>query len=342
MASQARNTTSALERCKKLQSRPDRFGLYTALRAVECAHPDQPRIGQASHLVDEPFRIAQMPSMNFAASSISNVDQTKQGQIRIWQSVLGLFGPNGPLPLHLTETAWQRLHNHSDPTITGFLNLFHHRLLSLFYRARADAEPALHFDRPHQDRFQDYVGSLCGLGTEAFRDRDAMPDMAKLHFAGRLGSQAKNSEGLEEILATYLQLPIRIEQFAGQWIALPIDSRNAIGTRRSTSLLGRSATIGSHVWDCQQKFRIVVGPVNLDDYERLLPGGDSLKRLRAVVRNYLGHELQWEVQVRIQKDAVPRMQLGVQGSLGWRDWLSNEPMPAERGDLVLQDDEGQA
>ncbi len=337
MADSTRNSASALERGRELEEHPKKFGLYTALRTLECANPNSPRVGEATHANQESFRVAQPASMNFPATSLVDADRTPEGHLRIWQNVFGLFGPNGPLPLHLTETAWQRAHNFGDPTITAFLNIFHHRMLSLFYRVRANAEPTLHFDRPDNDRFQDYVGSLLGLGTVAFRDRDAMPDMAKLHFAGRLSSQTRNAEGLEAILASYLNLPIRIEQFVGQWVALPEHSRNRLGARPKTTMLGVSTTIGSHVWDCQQKFRIVVGPVKYDDYKRLLPGGKSLQRLGAVVRNYVGHSLQWEVQVCLQKNAVPSLQLGLTGNLGWQDWLTSETPAKDRTDLVLQE-----
>ncbi len=337
MASENGQTVSAVELCRRLNEKPRSFGLYTALRALECAHPEAARVGEADHPADEPVRLAQEPRMNFPASSISHVDSSPQGYTQIWQQVLGLFGPNGPMPLHLTETAWQRLHNHDDPTIMAFFNLFHHRMLSLFYRARANAEPTFHFDRPGEDRFQDYVGSLIGLGTPAFRNRDEMPDLAKLHFAGLLGCQTRNAEGLEVILGTYLNLPVRIEQFSGQWVPLPDDGRNSLGMQLGTTTLGTNTTIGSHVWDCSQKFRIVVGPLSLDDYERLLPGGCSLKRLRAVVMNYVGHQLQWEVRLVLKNDQVPSMQLGICGQLGRRDWLLSEPEANDRGDLILQE-----
>lgn len=337
MASEDGSTASALEHCRRLHEKPTSFGLYSALRALECANPDGARIGHADHPYDEPVRLGQEPRLNFPSSSISHLDSSPAGYTQVWQQVLGLFGPNGPLPLHLTETAWQRLHNHDDPTIMAFCNIFHHRMISLFYRARADAEPTFHFDRPEDDRFQDYVGSLIGMGTPAFRNRDAMPDLAKLHFAGILGCQTRNAEGLEVILGSYLKLPVRIEQFAGQWVELPEDSRNQLGLRMGTTTLGANATIGSHVWDCTQKFRIAVGPLSLEDYERLLPGGESLKRLKAVVRNYVGHQLEWEIRLVLKEQQVPQMQLGITGQLGWRDWLLSDKAAEDRGDLVLQE-----
>ncbi len=76
----------------------------------------------------------------------------------------GLFGPNGPLPLHLTEYARERRRHHSDNTLSAFADLFHHRLILLFYRAWADAQSVNSLDRPDGHRFVDYVASLMNMG----------------------------------------------------------------------------------------------------------------------------------------------------------------------------------
>jgi type VI secretion system protein ImpH len=99
--------------------------------------------------------------------------------------------------------------------------------------------------------------------------------------------------------------------------------------------LGFSATIGDRVWDCQTKFRIVAGPVDLADYQRLLPGGDSLERLMAIVKNYTGLELDWDLHLLLKEREIPQTQLGTLGQLGWTTWLVSQPPTADADDLVL-------
>ena len=48
------------------------------------------------------------------------------------EEIFGLLGPNGPLPLHLTEYVRERLRHHADPTFARFLDLFHHRFALFF------------------------------------------------------------------------------------------------------------------------------------------------------------------------------------------------------------------
>jgi type VI secretion system protein ImpH len=209
-------------------------------------------------------------------------------------------------------------------------------MLSLFYRAWADSEPTVNYDRPETDRFALYVGALFGLGMPSLRDRDAMPDGAKLHYAGRLVCQTRNPEGLQRILLNYFCMPARLGEFVGRWINLPTNCLCCLGASPSTGSLGRTTTVGARVWDCQQHFRVVMGPMDYDRYRQFLPGGDSLQRLIAFVRNYVGDELGWDLQLILKKEQTPPPELAMGGRLGWTIWLYGR-LPQEHPDnLVLQ------
>src|SRR5690606_21494835 len=121
-----------------------------------------------------------------------------------------------------------------------------HRLLALFYRAWAEAEPAVSFDRPAEDRFGGWVAALIGLGEPSLRDRDAMPDLAKLHFAGLLAGQARHPDGLAALLAGFFGLRVAIEEFAGEWVALARHQQCRLGESEESGGLGVSITVGSH------------------------------------------------------------------------------------------------
>jgi type VI secretion system protein ImpH len=305
-----------------LAAAPEAFDFYQALRRIEALYADSPRLGTAPRPAQEPVRLGQEPSLAFAPATLAAFEPaTAARPARLVSRFFGLFGPNGPLPLHLTEYAYERRHNLHDPTIARFADLFHHRMLSLFYRAWAAAQPTVAYDRPQRDSFAVYVGALFGLGTAEMRDRDAMPDLAKLHFAGRLAAQARNAEGLQALISAFFTVPVRIEEFVGEWLTLPADARCLLGRSRETGGLGTTATVGGRVWSAHHKFRIVVGPMRFAEYERLLPGGDSLARLTAIVRNYAGDELSWDVNLVLREDEVPALSLGRQGRLGWTTWL---------------------
>ncbi|KAA6187368.1 type VI secretion system baseplate subunit TssG [Thiohalocapsa marina] len=336
MATDHRPTPDALALLSALEREPWRFGFLQTLRALECQHAERPRLGETVRAADDMVRLGQEPSLIFAPAELAALRRSGTGRApRLLVYFLGLLGPNGPLPLHLTDYARDRLRNAGDATFARFLDLFNHRMLSLFYRAWAQAQPAVSFDRPGKDRFGTYLGSLHGIGMPGYRHRDAMPDLFKLHHSGHLSCQARHAEGLGAILSDYLKLPVRIEEFIGHWLQLPQDCRWRLGESPEAGCLGLTTTIGGRVWDHQSKFRIRVGPLRLSDYLRLLPGGKSLSAVKAIVRNYVGQPLDWDLNPVLARPEVPAIRLGKAGCLGWTTWLTSRPLARDGDDLKL-------
>ncbi|MEM0925086.1 MAG: type VI secretion system baseplate subunit TssG [Planctomycetota bacterium] len=319
----------------RMGSEPYRFDFYHAMRVLESVHSDRPRFGKSLRLSEEAIRFSQIPSLKFAPTTIAEFASMDGGLQKLGIYFFGLCGPNGALPLHLTEYVRDRIRHNDDHTLAAFLDIFHHRMIALFYRAWADAQPTVHRDRPTNDRFAMYIGSLIGLGMESMRDRDEVPDLAKLFYAPQLSNQVRHPEGLESILADFFRLPVRIDEFVGDWIELPRDCQFRLGESPQSATLGVGCTIGSHVWDCQQKFRITIGPIGWDDFVRLLPGTENEKRLHSLVKNYVGDELLWDVNLVLKQSETPSMQLGNQ-RLGETAWIDREQVHQDARDLIIE------
>jgi type VI secretion system protein ImpH len=337
MAGTDRKTADHLaELTRALQARPYEFGFYQVLRSIECLYAERPRLGASQRPADDPIRLAQEPAMTFEASSLTGFEPGKDGKPhRLMVRLLGLLGPNGPLPLHLTEYAQARKRDFGDRTFAKFLDVFHHRMLSLFYRAWANNEPTVSFDRPEADRFADYVGSLAGLGMSSLRKRDDISDHTKFYYSGRLAVQAKCAEGLQAILTDYLNIPVAIEEFVGEWMPLPQENICRLGIDKVNGTLGQSVIVGSNVWGSQQKFRIILGPLGIEDYVRLLPTGDRIRRLIALIRNYIGDELAWDVRLILKREELPATRLDGNSRLGWTSWLGERASEKDAGDLAF-------
>jgi type VI secretion system protein ImpH len=334
MADENRTAAKSVALLRALEQEPYRFGFFQALRRLECAYPERARTGTSNRPQDDPVRFGQEPSMAFAPATLSGCKLSRKGfPPRLSVLFFGLFGPNGPLPLHLTEYSRDRLRNADDPTLARFADMFHHRLLSLFYRAWADAEPTTSLDRPQDDRFSRLLGALCGIGNEAMRDRDAMPDFAKLYFTGRLSAQTRNAEGLLAVLRYYFHMPVSLQQFVGEWLTVPAQFCMRLGESIQTCALGQTTTLGARVWECQHKFRLTFGPLSMDEYQRLLPGGTTLVRLFAIVRNYAGDEFNWDINLILKREEFRPTVLGAFGQLGWTTWMS-EQMPDKDPDRL--------
>lgn len=336
MASSQRPPADAVALLADLQRAPWNYSFYQVMRRIECVYRDKPRLGRSRRPVDDPLRLAQEPSMAFATSTLASFAPGAGGRPpRLEVRFFGLLGPNGPLPLHLTEFTRDRMRNSADRTLARFLDVFHHRMLCLFYRAWANAQPAVSYDRPEHDRFATYVGSLFGVGMPALQARDAVPDEAKLHFAGRFAAHSRNAEGLEAVLRGFFGNHLWLQEFVPAWLELPQEGRCRLGESPATGTLGVSAAIGERVWDCQHRFRIRYGPIDLEAYERMLPGGRSLQRMLALVRNYVGDEYAWDVNLILECEQVPQTRLGQYGRLGWTTWLAPETLTEAADDLHL-------
>ena len=321
---------------ERLEKCPYDFDFFQAVRLLQRQFSDQPRIGCSLAPAQDPIRFTQSPSLAFPASTLEGLQRrTATGVPKLAVNFFGLMGPNGPLPPHLTEYARDRERHSGDRTISSFINVFNHRLLCFFFRAWAASQKAVDLDRPAEQNFAVYIGSLFGIGLESLQGRDAVPDAAKLYFAGRLAGQTRNAEGLEAILQEYFDIATDVQTFLGRWMDLPSDSLCQLGASPDTGSLGVTAIVGSRIWDCQLSFRIHLGPMSLADYRRMLPNGDAFQRLKYWVLNYCGEHFFWDVQLVLRAGEVPDIALGKSGDLGWTTWLKTQPLSHDADDLIL-------
>lgn len=320
----------------QLTAQPFAFDFYAAVRLLQSRFPNQPRIGHSGSLAQDPVRFAQSPALDFAPSILEAVKSKDPSRPPvIYSRHFGLFGTNGPLPLCLTEYARDRIFHHGDVTFTEFCNVFHHRLLSFFFRAWADGRKTVDFDRSEDQCWPQFVGSLVGLGLKSLQDRDSVPDRAKLFLAGRLVQQSRNAEGLESIIQDFFAVQTQVQTFVGSWMRLPASSVCKLGDSRETGCLGSSVIAGSRIWNCQMHFRLRMGPMKLADLERLLPTGASFKRLRDWIQLYVGEEFTWDAQLVLAREEIPAVQLGKAGRLGWTTWLKTKPFERDADSLIL-------
>ena len=349
MASETRPTSAALDEPAPAASHmrlaallaevakdPPHWDFFNVLRRIECAYSQGLRLGQVTRPVDEPIRIGQEASLAFAPATLAYLEPSKQGRPpRIGVYFLGMLGPNGPLPIHMTEYARDRQRNAGDSTLVRFFDLFHHRILTLFYRAWANAQPTVNRDRPTTDRFQTYLGALFGIGSPAFRDRDLFPDSAKLFYAGRLVHQGRNAEGLRAMVADFFRMPTELEEFIGEWTPLEDEARWRITRTAFAGALGVSTILGGHAWQRQTKFRLTFGPLKEHEFHSMLPGSPRLKRLAALVRNYVGDAFEWDVRLFLDKRVSQPFRTDGITRLGWTSWLGHCPEGEGRDDLII-------
>ena len=301
-----------------MQKEPWRFDFFSVMRRLERTHQQRPRIGDSSARRDEYVQLGQDPYMDFPASTLSRVAVTDQ-RLQVFVKFLGLLGPQGALPLSTTEESLGWLLQRDD-AFPRFLDLFNHRFLQLFFRAWADARPIAQHDRPKDDRFIAYIGSMIGIGTLPHRDLDSVADAAKLTFAGLIAPQAKSASRLKGFISGLFDVKVEIDEFVGTWLAFEPSDRSRLG--QSNSGLGTSLSLGASIFSVQDTIRIRIYTKDMAQYQRFLPTGDLCEPLADAVFFYIGDQLEWEAELAIPAGAVVPAQLGKFGQLGWTSWMS--------------------
>ncbi len=309
--------------------------LFALLRHVD-ALGSGAKLGYSRTPREDGVRLGQNPSTLFAPSTIYSIGHARRHNRPVVKILsFGVFGPNGALPLHLTEYVRERLHNHADSSPADFIDVFHHRLISLFYRAWADAQPIVQLDQPGLDKFSFYAGAMVGMGLEGSWQRDSLEDSSKLYAAGHLVRLTRNPEGLECVLSHYFQTPVELDEFVQTWIQIDEQEQTRLSGFGMNNQLGVNAIAGSRVQDVQSKFRITMGAMPLKLFVSFLPPHRNNRKLRDWVRDYIGIELDWDVQLLLAADEVPQTQLGGSARLGWTSWLGQRNSTLAANDLRL-------
>jgi type VI secretion system protein ImpH len=332
MANEHRAPSHDLSWLERLARDPSAFDFYVALRRFDAINGSSPRIGTAERPGEEPVHLGQRPSMGFESRFLTAYDPASDSRpARLTVGFLGLWGPSGPMPTHLTEYARERMRNFGDATLVRFADIFHHRMLALFYRAWAKTQPTVEMDRPSTDAFARFVGALCGLRLEATHGRPTRPESVILHYAARSAAGSRSPEGLRDILADHFGLPVTIEEFVGEWIPMPTDSTWRLRMSPETGRLGATTVLGRRVWSRAHKFRVVVGPLGGFEIDQMLPGSTGMAELVTIVRHFTNDEWEWDVALRLTAASLPRTRLGLGARLGWSTRLGG----AAQGDLRL-------
>lgn len=342
MATAGRGSNPAVDLSEveeQLRSEPYRFEFFQAIRLLERMLPDRKPLGRFTHPSEEVARLGVFPSLAFPASEIQSMEQAEGEAPRLAVNFMGTTGVQGPLPHYYTTMILARLRQ-SDRTLRDFLDLFHHRMISFFYQAWEKYRFAVAYERGERDRFSHHLLDLIGLGTAGLQERLAVPDDAFLFFAGILGQRPHSAHALELLLSDYFEVPFEVVQLVGGWFHLDEATECCIGDRSTSSeQLGLGAVVGDEVWNQQARARIRIGPLDLPQYIDFLPNGTAFESLRALLRFWTNEEIDFEVQLILEREEVPRCQLGGEGEgapqLGWVTWMKSKGMDRHPQETVF-------
>lgn len=293
-----------------------RMDFFELLRQLET---EQLRFGRAGGAQNEPARLGQTARMSFAASDVANVTSgTETTKPQIGVNVLGLIGPEGPMPLHMTRWIMARLSNRwfagdssgatADTSFLDFINMLQHRLIALYWRAWADAQPEISIAHGNGGRVTATMRALAGQGLPGTSTGDIRLDGAKLRHATSLVMEARSPERLCAFLETVLDVPVSLVEFAGRWIDIPEHLQSGLGKQHAG--LGSSGVVGARVFDRQSHAELQLGPLTFEQFSAFLDDPDAWVRLRHALVFAAGKDINFGLRLVLAPGEVPPAQLG--------------------------------
>lgn len=352
-----RRLASPLER---LQNDPRRFTFDAAMRILTFRRR-QPDPAEAA-------RFTSVAGSSFAGAEVTavQIEANPATAPRMTVSLFGLTGPSGVMPRHYSDAvvADQRSHSYS---LSDFVNLISHRMVAAFatagtkYRPHraADAGALAGRNPARADPVAEVLLALTGYATPGLSERLKAGGAALRHYAGFFAAHPRSADRLEALASDWLGRPVKVEQFAGAWMAVPPDQRSRLPMGVAPGAycqLGVDAAIGLRAWDQQARIVLRIGPLDLPYFERLLPNRPLLRELASLVRAFVGFEVGFAVNPVLGRNEVPPLALVAPGEpgtgaagplLGWNTWLptsSVAPRRTDPADALFEGDivEGQA
>ncbi len=293
-------------------------------------------IGRRGPMSAEGLRLRPDPGLGFSPADVRRAELVSSDDsiYRVVVNFMGLYGVASPSPVYFTE-----LINASDvetESLSQFLDLFNHRLLSFFYRAWQKYRYPYRYEPGAKDEFSNYALGFVGLREPEVKRQTHLPVPRLVKYLGLLGPQTRPLINLRLLIADYFRLPrVRIKRWILRWVAIAPDEQNRIG--KENCRLGKSLSLGETVADRCGKFRVRIGPVPYETYRRFLPDSERYRQLCALIHLWAGDRFDYDVEFVIHREDIPEARLeGPLGAqLGWTGWVTSQPGLAKDPSIIF-------
>jgi type VI secretion system protein ImpH len=311
-----------------LLTQPHRFSFDAALRVL-----------MRDRRVRDPAEAARFRSQagrSHPAGEIIAVEKSTGADTpRVTVALLGLIGAGGVLP-RLYEVLAGESARRGSSALHDFIDLLSHRMVGYFgrsgikYRLHRSAEVASLTTPAAPDPVAQVLLALTGYATPGLTERLEAGVDPLLHYAGLFAMRPRSAERLAALVSDWFGRPVKVRQFAGEWLTLPADQQTTLP--RSWNQLGIDAAIGDRSWDVQARIVLCIGPLLRAEFEALLPDQPAFRRLVSLVQAFLGLETRFAINPVLAQEAATPLQLTDTANprLGWNTWV-NQPETQRHG-----------
>jgi type VI secretion system protein ImpH len=286
------------------------FNFFKAVHLLEGYAPGR-SLGKRLSPADDPVRFCVKPGFTFPASDIQSIQNGRAHPDRVMTvNFMGLLGPKGVLPDWYNAYAL-KLNCNKDYAFTDFLNLFHHRLISLFYLAWKKYRLPENYLPDGSDPISKSLSGFIGMGEP---EQKADPEFAGvsnrrlIYYAGLVSRTVPTASTIETVLAGAVGVPVRVQQFVERLIPIHEHDRTRLG--RANGTLKKDALCGGRIRDAASFFRVELGPMPWKKYIAFQPRSRNLALVRKLIAFIVGVEYEFEIRLTLKGHEIPSLPLG--------------------------------
>ena len=293
---------------------------------LELAAPDAPPLGTTDSPAADPIRFRSRAQLGFPGREIDAVryDTDNPGAPpSVVTTFLGLYGVDARMPAYFVDEVAQN--RDGAERLSAFLDLFHHRVITQYYRVARKYRYPIGFRRDGTDPVSRYLLSFAGFGFstsariatlvlrlpaagEPPASSTASPQLPEVADKRRLLSmlglamqKTRTAEGLAGVLSHAVpDASIAVEEFHPVWRQIDDVEPAALGEQ---CLLGRG------FYDRANTVRVVITPASREAVLALVPGQPAHREVMALLRFYLGYESEADLQMHVRADLMPKPML---------------------------------
>lgn len=319
---------------ERLLARAGAYNFFVSVSMLERLTPDAVRVGGEGPYSGEAIRFRHDHDLIFNSGEIVKIERAEipradeqrlsaaRHRFEVTTSFMGVSGAISPMPLYIADEIQQD--DEGARIKRDFLDLFHHRLVSLVYRVGTKFDFPREYTHGANDPWSRRMLAMAGLDAyERWRPRH-LSRRQVLRLSALLSSRVRSAHTLAlavaDVTAEALDgAGVHVVQFTGDWTVLDPEQRISLG--RENSNLGISSVLGIEVFDRAGKATIVIGPLR-DNFRRFLSDGDMFPAICELVGMLSPDPIEYELDlVLVDRPFYLGKKEG--GRVGFDSWLSS-------------------
>lgn len=331
----SRRSSKKVTAGERLLTHARRFDFFVAVSMLERLRPNAVRVGGDGPYTREAVRFRHDHDLIFNPSDVLKIEEVSvprsaeqrleedKKRYEVTTAFMGVSGSMSPMPLYLAEEISQD--DDGARIQRDFLDIFHHRLVSLVYRIGVKFDFPREYTSQADDAWSKRMLAMAGLDAYERWQLKHLTRQQMLRLAPLLATRVRSAHTVGVAVADMARealesAKVEVIQFTGDWTSLDPEQRISLGVDNSN--LGIQTVLGVEVFHRASKATIRIGPLR-ENFRRFLADGDMYPKICELIGVVSPEPVAFELEL-VLVDRPPFI-LGKKegGRMGFDSWLSS-------------------